>query len=657
MSTAEHLDPYGDTDVPHLQLVTTIPDTSAEIEKRRPHPVVVTSSSSSSARAWRLCVRTLTRVGAWISRRRWELLPAGGTAAVTGLGLAQPGGGPAFGYGVLAAGSAVAGWFALEHKNEPIARIAAGGTLALADVATAAACGLDWPTLTAYGLTTGAAYGVYGPWLATQRNARMKLQLDTVKAKGAMPAAMGLDAADPGLIGGTPEETALRRAIHALTGSAPADVLAFARTEHGWQALVVLPMGRNTSADSIIKRQAQFAANLGLPGRLLLRKGDAENLLVVRLSTLDPLAGTIPFVDNGVRTCTAPVLLGADDEGNAMTLDLMYRHTLIAGASDWGKSGILNLIIVRLAKCLDADLYGIDMKPGAPELGPWSPVMKVARNPHEARVLLEWIRDEAHRRGEILKALTQQALAEGKGPVRKWVPGKHGNAIFVFTDELGELVRQDPTLAELYESLLAIVRFLGIMFVSATQQPSRRVFGGSTDARGNYANRLSTRQGESGHAPFIFGAGCQSKGWRPEELDLPGKYLAQTPEHDQPRRVYRAQWVSDEVLADAVGFYYTDKRDTEPQPAITDEPWVEQFAPLRYPDGEPVGRDEWPDLYRVFAGLGSATKDELRAAGNYSSRDTVRRALEVWEGHGVRSRRDGRSTRFYLPDAKETTTA
>jgi hypothetical protein len=650
VSTAEQLDPYDETDVPHLQLVTTIPEMTSKIEKRRSGLVVVTSSSSSSSRSWQRCVDTLVRVGAWISRRRWELAPAGGTAALTVLGLVQPGAGPAFGYGLLAAGSATAAVLALKSKNDTIAKAGAAGMVALADVAVAAGFGLDWPTLTAYGLTTGAAYGIYGPWLAQQRNVRMKLQLDTVKAKGVVPAAMGLDAADPGLIGGTPEETALRRAIHALTGSAPADVLAFTRTVDGWHALVVMPMGRNTSPESIIKRQAQLANNLGMPGRLTLRCGDAENQLVVRLSTVDRLAGTIPFVDNGVRTCTVPVLLGADDEGNEMFLDLMYRHTLIAGASDWGKSGILNLIIVRLAKCVDADLYGIDMKPGAPELGPWSPVMKVARNKYEARALLERIRDEAHRRGDILKALSEQSMAEGNGPVRKWVPGVHGNAIFVFTDELGELVRQDPDLAALYESLLAIVRFLGIMFVSATQQPSRRVFGGNTDARGNYANRLSTRQGESGHAPFIFGAGCQSKGWHPEELDAPGKYLAQTPDHDDPRRVYRAQWVSDEVIADAVGFYYTDKRDTEPQPAISDEPWVEQFAPLRYPDGASVDRDEWPDLYRVFVGMGSATKDELREAGTYNSRDTVSRALRVWSRHGVQSRRDGRSTRFYLLD-------
>jgi hypothetical protein len=188
--------------------------------------------------------------------------------------------------------------------------------------------------------------------------------------------------------------------------------------------------------------------------------------------------------------------------------------------------------------------------------------------------------------------------------------------------------------------------------VSATQQPSRKVFGGSTDARGNYANRICTRAGEAGHGPLIFGQGSQSRGWRPELLDLPGKFLAQTPEHDTPR-TYRAEYVSDADIADEVGFYHSDIRDTKEQPALTEEPWVEAFAPARLPDGTPVG-DAWPHLYRILTDRGSVTKKELASTAGVS-RDTAMRAIETWERHGVLSHRDGRSTRYYLP--KEQTDA
>ncbi|RPE39776.1 FtsK/SpoIIIE family protein [Streptomyces sp. Ag109_O5-1] len=612
------------------------------------------SSSSSSSQALVVrCTGWLVRARGWVSRYRYEIAPAAGTSTLSLLGWWQESIGATVSYGLLTGVAGAAAVLGLKYKNAPVTQAAAGFTVALGDIATATAFGPGPESATAWALTTGLAYWIYGPWLTAQRNARMKLHIDTVKAKGALPNALGLEAADPGLIGATPEETALRRAIHALTGAAPLDVMAFHRGEHGWSALVVMPAGRSTAPSAIISRRVQLAANLGQPGKLTLAQGPADNELVVKVSTVDALAGTLPLTETGVTTCREPVLLGADEDGQPIHLTLMYRHTLIAGASDWGKSGIVNLLIKRLNRCLDADLYGIDMKPGAPELGPWEPVMAapVAKTPTQARALLLWLRDECNRRGAIIAELSRKSMAEGKGPVRKWVPGVHGKAIFVFTDELAELVRQDPGLAELYESLLAIARFLAIHFISATQQPSRKVFGGSTDARGNYANRLSTRAGEAGHAPFVFGQGCQAKGWRPELLDLPGKFLLQTAELTEPK-VYRAEYVTDLDIAADVGFYYSDKADTEPQPALTDEPWVEQFALLRFPNGDLVRPGQWPDLWEQFQALGSATKKELAAVCQIS-RDTAMRAIEEWEKHGVVGRRDGRSTRYYAKPEEE----
>lgn len=608
------------------------------------------SSSSSSSSAWQRCTLCAARVGQWMSRRRYELAPVGATSTLTVLGLAQGGTGPAVAYGILAAGSGGAAFLGLKHKSQAVTHVGAAGFIALSDITTAAAAGFSWPTATAWALATGAAYGVYTPWLTTQRNARLKLHVDTVKAKGSLPEALGLEAADPGLTGASPEETALRRGFHALTGAVPLAVHAFHRGPDGsWSCILKTPPGKNTAPAGLVKRAGQLQANMGVPGKLVLAKGPDANDLIVKVAMSDQLAATLTVTDTGVTTCREPVLLGRDEDGGEFLLTLLYRHTLVAGASDWGKSGIVNLILKRLNRCDDVDLYGIDMKPGAPELGPWAGRMKaLARNAEQARDLLEWIRAECDRRGAILAELSRKAMAEGRGPVRKWVPGEHGTAIFVVTDELAELMRQDKDLAELYESLLAIARFLAIQFVSATQQPSRKVFGGSTDARGNYANRISTRAGEAGHAPFVFGQGCQTKGWRPELLDLPGKFLAQTPEHDRPR-VYRAEYVSDTDIADEVGFFYSDLKDTEPQPAITDEPWVRAFADPKFPDGTRVTANLWRDLYRVFEDMpNGATKKELAQACNIS-RDTAMRAIEVWTRHGVQERRDGRSTRYYLP--------
>jgi hypothetical protein len=656
-------------------ITATTPHEYRDLRKRDPwRPDRRTSSRVS----WQACASLVARTCSWISRRRYELTPVSVTSALTIVGLAQGGIGPTVAYGLLAAGSGAGAVAGLRHKNPAITHLGAGGFIALSDVATAVGAGVSWPAATAWILSTGAAYGMYGPWLAEQRNKRLKLHVDTVKAKGAVPQAMGLDAADPGLIGATIQETALRRAIHALTGATPQDIPAFTLTEGGgFTALVIMPPGKNTGPDAVIKRLPQLAANLGLDGTLHLNKGDADNQLVVRLVAIDILAGTIPYSDDGCASLADPVRLGLDEHGREVTITILYRHTLIAGASDWGKSGLLNLIIKRLVRRGDVDLYGIDMKPGSVELGPWAPLMKkVASGIEEAHDLLDFVRAECDRRGAYLAELSARAMAEGREPVRKWIPGVHGNGIVVITDELAELVRQDEELRKReaealkrlsreekadaspprqpapakYESLLAIARSNGIQFVAATQQPSRRVFGGNTDARGNYANRISTRVGEPGHGPFIFGQGSQSRGWRPEELDLPGKFLISTAEaaNEEPR-VCRAEYVTDQHIADDVSALYA--RAAAQPAAARSKPSAPRPAPaLLYPDGTPVGRSEWPDLYREFSRLGSATKDELVQAGPFGSRDTVRRALDTWARHGVQERREGRATRYYLPE-------
>jgi hypothetical protein len=667
------------------------------LQNRRSTPVIVSSSSSSSSRSsrhWVRCTDWLIRSGRWIARRRYELIPVTATSSLTILGLAQDTLTATLSYGALTLTAGAGTVLGIKHKNEIITHGGAASTVALADLTTASATGLSWPTLTAWAISTGIGYWAFAPWLTAQRNARLKLHIDTVKAKGAVPAAIGMEAADPGLTGFTPEETALRRALHALTGYAPREVTAFHNTpDGGFVARVRMPAGRNTSPDTLIRKRDQLAANLAMPGDLQLTKTSSDELLV-RLIATDVLAGTIPYSDDGGTSVADPIRLGVDEHGQPVNINLLYRHTLVAGASDWGKSGIINLIIKRLARRADVDIYGIDMKPGSVELGPWEPLMKkVAKGPEEARALLDWLGEESQRRGRILADLSAQELAAGREPVRKWIPGVHGNAIVVITDELAELIRQDEVLrkreaeerkitmkgvsaedleamdiddliprqpvATQYESRLAIDRFLAMSYVSATQQPSRKVFGGSTDARGNYANRLSTRTGEAGHAPFIFGQGCQAKGWKPEELDLPGKFLLATPEPENERpRECRAEYVTDADIAADVSHlhartirHHTDTLTDHTQTPTTGKP---QPEPLYYPDGTPVGRDEWPDLYREFLRLGSATKDELTQVGPFASRDTVRRALDTWTRHGIQGRKEGRATRYYLPDHAES---
>lgn len=670
------------------RVVPTIPPTNAPTAAvyaptsanviRRPGAPARPESSERASRMWAACSDLLVRTGRLLVRYRYELAPVATTTTFTvgSWTLTGQGAGPVAILSALGALSGAASYLGMKHKHPEIAKGAAGFTLLFGDLATGAAAGPSAASGIADLILTIPVCIYYGQWLTARRHERMKLHVDTVKARGAVPAAMGVEMADAGLIGSSAEETALRRAIYALVGATPLDVPAFEFGDNGWAARVVMPAGRNTSPDAIVRKKEQFAANLGLPGTLHLKKDD-NNQLLVRLVTSDALAGTIAYEDDDHKSMADPVRLGRDEHGQPVEITVLYRHTLIAGASDWGKSGIMNLIIKRMTRRGDVDLYGVDMKPGSVELGPWEPLMKkVAKGIEEARDLLQFIRAECDRRGAYLAELSARELAAGREPVRKWIPGVHGNGIVVFVDELAELIRQDEALRKLeaewrkqdkeaypledpvavtHESLLAIARFLAITFVEATQQPSRKVFGGSTDARGNYANRISTRTGEAGHGPFIFGQGCQSLGWRPELLDLPGKFLVATPEpENQMPRVCRAEYVSDADIAADVSHLYARTAARSSMAAPVDAVRVAKPAPvLLYPDGTPVGKDGQPDLWRVFKRLGSATKKELQIQGPFDSLDTVGRAVEVWEQHGVMKRKEGRAERFFLPGAEE----
>ena len=343
----------------------------------------------------------------------------------------------------------------------------------------------------------------------------------------------------PDLTGRTVEETRLRTVVHELF-AAELPGCTVERTRTGWTAVLDLPV--NLDRDRLRTAWPKVASGMGVAGEFMLADGALTNQLIARFIDGDPLADAVPYVrpTPGARF-TEPVLLGVDRFLNPVWLDLAYNHTLIAGSSKFGKSTLVRSIVVQLADRPDVVLYGIDMKPGAPELTPMLPILQdLATTAEQAHALLDWLKQELAERGEIL----------AKAGDQEWDPTKHGRpAIWVIEDELAELVRQgddgpwkkNPA-SKKNESLLALLRFAGIHKLSATQQPSRKVFGGTTDARGNYTNRLSTRMNDADHRRFVFG---NTPGWEPGKLDQPGKFLLQSPVHQVPAP-YKGMWLTGE---------------------------------------------------------------------------------------------------------------
>ncbi|MBE1597192.1 FtsK/SpoIIIE domain-containing protein [Streptomyces stelliscabiei] len=342
----------------------------------------------------------------------------------------------------------------------------------------------------------------------------------------------------PDLTGRTVEETRLRTVVHELF-AAELPGCTVERTRTGWTAVLDLPV--SLDRDKLRSGWPKVASGMGVAGEFMLEDGALTNQLVAKFIDGDPLADVVPYVRSTAARFTEPVLLGVDRFLNSVWLDLAYNHTLIAGSSKFGKSTLVRSIAVQLADRPDVVLYGIDMKPGAPELTPMLPILQdLATTAEQAHALLDWLKAELAERGEIL----------AKAGDQEWDPAKHGRpAIWVIEDELAELVRQgddgpwkkNPA-SKKNQSLLALLRFAGIHKLSATQQPSRQVFGGTTDARGNYTNRLSTRMNDADHRRFIFG---NTPGWEPGKLDQPGKFLLQSPVH-QVAAPYKGMWLTGE---------------------------------------------------------------------------------------------------------------
>lgn len=470
-----------------------------------------------------------------------------------------------------------------------------------------------WATLYAWLTAAGATAAARAVYRHHTRHDHIRLEQESVKLQTALiRQQMAQHAlvqkttpepvqAGPDLTGRTVEESRLRTVIHELF-AAELPGCNVERTRTGWTAVLDLPV--NLDRAKLKSAWDRVASGMGVAGEFMLDDGALTNQLIARFIDGDPLQAVIPYERTSGARFTDPVLLGVDRFLNPVMLDLAYNHTLVAGSSKFGKSTLVRSIAVQLADRPDTVLYGMDLKPGAPELTPMAPILQdVATTPEQAHALLDWLKQELGERGEIL----------AKAGDQEWDPAKHGRpAIWVIEDELAELVRQGDDgpwkkqpASKKQESLLALMRFAGMHFLSATQQPSRKVFGGTTDARGNYANRLSTRMNDADHRRFIFG---NTPGWEPGKLDQPGKFLLQSPVHQQPAP-YKGMWLTgDEFRAEVARIGATTVR-----------------APVGKRLILPVSGDSNQERVRnALVKYGNATRKELEAATGLEERQVLK---------------------------------
>ncbi|MET9776194.1 FtsK/SpoIIIE domain-containing protein [Streptomyces sp. NPDC006367] len=595
--------------------------------------------------------QALSTVCRLCGRLRYELIPAAASAGMTCLGWLHHAfgvgveGWAAYGLGLAATGALTYG--GLKFKNAPAASLGVASTGALVNTAVGAVTGPSVPSLIAGGVVTIASYGVYVPWLIKTRHDRIALQIKAAKT-APLPDGMGVNVSQPGVTGDTEEETALRRALVAL-GVPAVDVSRIVFTDTGWYAMVTLPPGKNTSAQAVIGKRQQLQANLDLPGRLRLSEGPQANQLIVRMQSHDPLAGPgIPWPGVHVTSIEQPIPIGVYPDGSEILIDIVDGHVLIAGGTNKGKSGAINVLAANLAACDDVYLAGIDMKPGALELGPWEPNMvALADDADTARQLLVWLKGEMTRRGKHLATL--------RGPngerVKKWTR-EHGKYIVLIIDELAELLRQAPDVASELMTLMQVSRAMGIRIIAATQSPSEQAFGGKgTDTRQQFGVRIGLPVNEPTPINMIMGTGAYGQGWRLDELDLPGKCMVSSERYFEPNEG-RCYWITEHQILEtslahaAPGAAAAGEERPEPDPDPTPpspsgggggprggRP-VLRAVPL-FPDGSRIPDNRLP-LWEALekAGPEGLTKPEAVARGICNHHTSIGPWLSQWVAQG-----------------------
>lgn len=496
----------------------------------------------------------------------------GPSSLIVGMGLAlhaQPYGD---GVGMLLACAAAGSGYVAFHKSITVAwGIAAG----LAYAAAVTWLGVSWETLLAWGAASSSALGlrlwfehsVKGHDL-DKRIKMQKLETGTIRQEAALlrlQQQMLTVAVEPSLTGHTPEETALRTAVWQLFKQELLGCFV-EPTGRGWRAVVSLPPALDR--EKFRREWGKVAGALAGTGKYALDNGSADNQIMVKYSTNSTFPDRIAYVPDEYGDLSDPVYLGPDEDDLATLLQLLDRHTLLLGTSGNGKSNIANLLILAAVRRGMA-VIGIDMKKGV-ELAPVSPLLvTVAKDGEMAREVFDWLDQETDRRSDIM-------IREG---IRNWSE-EFGPYILLVVDEMAELTDKRwkvdglPTLPELNAAASRLYRAFGIYLLEATQAPSAAAFGGSTDSRTNYKNRISTRLEEATHAQYAFGQDWKAKGWDPNTLlGGKGEYMLRNEEYRKPL-VRKAPYLSNEDLANEV------VRLADYKVGLDGSPWGEGGVPI-----------------------------------------------------------------------------
>jgi hypothetical protein len=239
----------------------------------------------------------------------------------------------------------------------------------------------------------------------------------------------------------------------------------------------------------------------------------------------DPLARAITYPGRSADRFAEPALVAYYGDGSPMPLHLDDRHLMVAGKTGSGKSMLLALLALELARP-DTVTFAIDVTKAGDSYAAVEPVLAgLARTPQEAIDMVEGL----HR----LRLDRQRRMAAA--PLLDRHPSPGFPQVVLIVDEVTSLV---PVLGGV-EPLLALVRearSARITVVLGTQRVTADALGESIGLR-TECDRIMLRVDEKRSSAAFFGDDLVAEGWRPDLLNpgVKGLLLAWSKESQLPR--------------------------------------------------------------------------------------------------------------------------
>ena len=383
----------------------------------------------------------------------------------------------------------------------------------------------DWhrPSLWAYVVILIVTGMVSGPWLFVLRSSK-KIMLSLVELTREDQAIAIQDA-----------KTVINDWIGWTSAAGLSGAKLKALTFSRWSRCIHLEMRRGATTINFTPLRMNRIESASLwtiaPGMARIDRDEKDNRrITVRYMLEDPHAESLDppaFEDMDDQEIT----LGLFE--NAAVAMFEWVNTLIGGLTRQGKSGMVNVLIRAFAKIPHVAILGVDLKPGAPELGPWRGVMAaLADAPDKAHDMFDKILFGLERRGQLMQQRGWKV----------WRPSRDEPFIVLIVDEIQKLDKKGR--AKLAD-IAAIIGAYGGIVIVATQYPIDDNL--PSALKQNLDQRIGFRTSDDQADRVIFGNDATRLGWKPSQLcpaERKGSFLIRNRFHTRP--VLARGWWEDE---------------------------------------------------------------------------------------------------------------